>query len=96
MAAYLIIVNGALRDEPRFAKARQLAAEAIREHGGRFLVRGSEIELREGDWIPEHLVVVEFDSVEDARVFLASPDYHRIRKFREGTVNVGAVVAKGV
>jgi uncharacterized protein (DUF1330 family) len=38
-------------------------------------VRGGKVEVLEGDWSPERLVVLKFPSVEAARRFSDSPEY---------------------
>ena len=48
--------------------------EFIKKHGGRYIVRGSEPELMEGDWHPERVVVLEFPSTNKAKEFLGDPE----------------------
>lgn len=91
MKCYLIVVNGALRDEPRFREARRVAAEALEKYGGRALARSSLIEVDEGEWEPEHLLVVEFENTEAARDFLQSPEYEQIKTHREAPADVVTV-----
>ena len=38
-------------------------------------MRGGAIEVMDGDWSPDRIVVIEFDSVEQARAWLTSPEY---------------------
>ena len=63
MAGY-VIVHNEITDEPLFAEFRQRVAATIEAHGGRYLVRGGATEVIDGDWVPERIVVVEFDSVD--------------------------------
>lgn len=92
MKGYLIIVNGALRDEPRFREARRVAAKALRKYGGRALVRSTLLEVDEGEWDPDHLLVVEFENIEAARDFLHSSEYKQIKTYREAQADVVMVV----
>jgi len=55
----------------------------INQFGGRFIVRGGESEMLEGDAMPR-VVVIEFPSLDQARTFYHSPEYARARKLREG------------
>ena len=76
MAAYLV-VDIKVKAPQQILKYRELAQQAIARHGGRYLVRGGKSITLEGDWQPERLVVVEFASLEQARLFYDSPEYSR-------------------
>jgi uncharacterized protein (DUF1330 family) len=47
----------------------------IAEFGGKYLVRGGVTEVREGDWKPNRLVIVEFASIARAREWYESAEY---------------------
>ena len=52
MPAYLI-AEIEVTDPEGYAEYRQLTPAAIAAHGGRFIVRGGEIETKEGGWTPK-------------------------------------------
>jgi uncharacterized protein (DUF1330 family) len=81
MSAYLI-VDAKSSDPDRMGEYRRLAELAIGKFGGRYLVRGGAYQVLEGDWHPQRLVVVQFDSTEQARSFYDSPEYLAARKAR--------------
>ena len=64
--------------------------------GGRFLVRGGELAVLEGDWQPSRLVVVEFESLEAAKRWYSSPEYQEAKKLREGAASLRMVAVEGV
>lgn len=75
---------------------REQATAAVHHHGGRFVVRGGVAEVLEGAWTPpERLIVVEFDSVEQAKQFYASPEYQNARKMRENAGHMNLLVISG-
>ena len=74
MAAY-VISDVETRDPQGMTRYRTLAADSIAHHGGRYVVRGGPVETLEGGWTPEAIVVVEFDSADQARAWYASPEY---------------------
>lgn len=77
MKAYLL-VEAKVSDAQAYAAYKELAAVAIARHGGRYLARGGRIEVLEGNWqVPERLVIVEFDSPEQAKRFYDSPEYQQ-------------------
>ena len=65
-------------------------------HGGRYLARGGTTLTLEGDWEPERLVVIEFESIEAAQAWYDSGDYRDIRQMREGAGEWRMVVVDGV
>lgn len=61
---------------PELAQYRERAVPAIAQYGGRFIVRGKEkIQLEGQDNSLNTIIVIEFDSVDKARQWYASPEY---------------------
>lgn len=73
-------------DQDLIERYRPLAAASIEKFGGRYLVRGGDVECVEGARDPQRrLVVVEFPDM--ARAWYASADYAEALKVR----NAGAL-----
>jgi uncharacterized protein (DUF1330 family) len=66
MSAY-VLVDIEVTDPAEYELYRKIAYPVIAEFGGRYLVRGGTTDIREGDWNPNRLVIVEFESLERAR-----------------------------
>ena len=66
MSAY-IVVDGEVTDPVRYEAYKKLAQAAIAKHGGRYLVRGGETSVLEGEWQPRRIVVLEFPSASAIR-----------------------------
>ena len=81
--AYLV-VDAKSSDPLAMQRYRDLAQVAVANFGGRYLVRGAPYKVIEGDWRPQRLVVVEFPSMEKAKAFYDSPEYHVARAARAG------------
>ena len=81
--AYLI-VDAKSSDPQAMQRYRELAQVAVAQYGGRYVVRGGEYQVLEGDWRPQRQVVVEFPSPEQARGFYDSPEYLAARAARAG------------
>jgi uncharacterized protein (DUF1330 family) len=79
-----LIVDAKSSDPQAIQRYRELAQVAVAQFGGRYVVRGGEYQVLEGDWRPERLVVVEFPSLEQARRFYDSPEYLAARAARAG------------
>jgi uncharacterized protein (DUF1330 family) len=75
MPAYVISEVQVL-DETQGQQYRELAAASIALHGGRYIVRGAEPEVPEGDWpAAMRVVVVEFPTMERLRGWYSSREY---------------------
>lgn len=64
--------------------------------GGRFLVRGGEMCVLEGDWQPKRLVMLEFGSLDAAKRFYTSPAYRHARRLRDGAADLSMVAVDGI
>ena len=56
MPAY-VVVNVTVQDPEPYETYKQMAPPTIAAHGGRYLVRGGAVDVREGDWRPDRLVI---------------------------------------
>ncbi|MDG4839810.1 DUF1330 domain-containing protein [Micromonospora sp. WMMD967] len=63
--------------------------------GGRFIVHGGPIEVLEGDW-PGDLVIIEFPDLEGARSWYESPAYQEIKPLRTRHLAGEAILVEGV
>jgi uncharacterized protein (DUF1330 family) len=66
MPAY-VIADTDVQDPERYERYRAVSPDAIAAGGGRFIARGGEVVVLEGDWRPKRLVLLEFEDVEAAR-----------------------------
>ncbi len=70
--------------------------EIVERHGGRYHVRGGKVVPLFGDWRPERVILVEFDSMEQLRVCFGSEEYRRIAPLREQSTMSRSIVVEGV
>jgi uncharacterized protein (DUF1330 family) len=94
MSAY-VIANVRVTDAKQYEQYKQLSTLAIQAHGAEVCVRGGAVEVLEGDWQPERLVVLKFPTIEKARAFYRSPEYTRARQAREGAALMRLVIVEG-
>ena len=94
MKGYMLI-DTEIFDQEVFAEFRPKIAEAMQAHGGRFLVRGGTVEVTEGDWAFQRVVIMEFDSFERARGFVRSPEYAALQGLRERCTHSKTMVVEG-
>jgi uncharacterized protein (DUF1330 family) len=81
MSAY-VIANVDVHDPEAYEAYRCRTRETIELHGGRFIVRGGDIEVLEGDPKVRRLVIIEFADREAARRWYDSPEYQEIIPLR--------------
>ena len=63
--------------------------------GGRFLVHGADVDVREGPW-PGTVVVIEFPDTDAAAAWYESPDYQAILPLRTRHIDGSAIIVRGV
>lgn len=95
MAAY-IIADSNVTDPAAYEQYRARVPAAIAKHGGRFLARGGEVAVLEGDWSPRRVVVIEFPSLEAAKAFYDSPEYQAARALRAEAATIDMLAVAGV
>ena len=95
MTAY-VIVDIHVTDPVGYEEYKRLAPAAVELYGGKYIARGGRTEALEGDWLPNRLVILQFDSSEQAKKWLNSPEYKEARKMRHQTVNSNMVVIEGL
>ena len=95
MPAYVIVETDVTDPEP-YERYRDVAPASIAAHGGRYLVRGGELAILEGDWNPSRVVVLEFADLETAKRWYDSEEYGEARKLREGAASLNMVAVEGV
>lgn len=92
----LVIVDIQVTDPDRYEEYKRLASASIAAHRGRYLVRGGTSEVLDGEWTPRRLVVLQFDSVEQAKGWRASAEYAEAKKVREECARSNMIVVEGI
>ncbi len=95
MPAYLIAETDIL-DPEQYERYKAASPGAVAAGGGRFVVRGGELAVLEGDWNPPRLVILEFENLEAAKAFYESPEYQAAIKLREGAAKLNMVAVEGI
>jgi uncharacterized protein (DUF1330 family) len=95
MTAY-VIYQGQVTDPARYEVYKEQAAASIVAAGGRYVVRGGDIEVLEGDPPAGRTVVLEFPTMQAAVDWYRSPAYTEIRQLREGAAQARLYVIDGV
>jgi uncharacterized protein (DUF1330 family) len=91
MPGYFVLLVD-INDHDAYAEYVRAVPPTYARYGGRMTVRGPIVDMAEGALVAEkgtRLVVLEFDSVDQARSWWSSEEYQQIRKLREPPVSEG-------
>lgn len=95
MAAYLI-ANVEVTDPAGYEEYRKQVPATIAAYGGRYLARGGAMEVLEGDWVPNRVVILEFPSMVQLKTWYDSAEYRPLCQIRGRTTKSSVVVVEGL
>jgi uncharacterized protein (DUF1330 family) len=95
MTAY-VIVETDITDPEQFKRYMAVSPAAVAAGGGRFLVRGGDLAVLEGDWRPPRLVLLEFEDLDAVQRWYDSDAYREARKLRADAASFRIVGVQGV
>ncbi|MDP6822001.1 MAG: DUF1330 domain-containing protein [Dehalococcoidia bacterium] len=95
MSVY-IIADIEIKDEAAYREYQALVPATIEMYGGKYLVRGGEATVVEGDWATNRVVVLEFPDAETAQRWATSPEYAPVAEIRHRAANSKAIIVEGV
>ena len=94
MTAY-VIVDMTVTDTAKIEEYRRLAGASVAAYGGKFLVRGGRIEVLDGDWKPQRIIVIEFPGMEQAQQWRSSPEYGKACEIRDRAARTSMLLVEG-
>jgi uncharacterized protein (DUF1330 family) len=94
MSAF-VIAEARVSDPERYALAAKAAPGVLEAHGGRFLARGTDITVLEGDWNPSRLMVIRFPDMGAVRAWFDSAAYQEAKALRAGAADMRIVAIDG-
>jgi uncharacterized protein (DUF1330 family) len=83
------------KDENMFSEYRKAVPATLEVFGGKFIVRGGNLKLLEGEWLHPRLVIIEFPSREAAEGWYRSPEYQKIIGLRLSSAVTNFVIVEG-
>jgi uncharacterized protein (DUF1330 family) len=95
MTAYIIAEEN-VTDPEGFREYLKRVVPTIQHFGGKILAAGGTIETFEGDWHPNRLVILEFESVEQAKRWYTSDEFAPLKDIRLKTANTQGVLVQGI
>lgn len=104
-AKVYLILDISVHDQDTYAQYREKVEPIVERHGGRYVVRSGALSFDnnpasavispEGEWYPDRIIVLEFDSAERVRQFAESPEYQAIVHLRTTSSSTKSVLVNG-
>ena len=95
MAAYMIArVN--VTNWQRYKEYLEVTPATIAKYGGRFIARGAETLSLEGPEETRRVVILEFPSLEQAKLWYHSDEYQAAKKIRAGAAEAEFLAIDGI
>ena len=91
-----VITDVEVTDPGLFAEFRAKLDPTVEAHGGKFIVRGENIKIIQGDWSPNRLVVVKFPDFEAAMTWSQSPEFVELKDILDRSSNTDIIVIEGL
>ena len=94
MAAYFL-AEIEITNPTGYEAYRPLAAAAVQQYGGKFVMRGGVTEPMEGEWPNRRRVLIEFADMAAAKRWYFSPEYQAAIKIRQANSNGRTAILEG-
>jgi len=94
MSAY-VVYEAVITDAEQYERYKALADPSVAAAGGRYLVRGGEVETFEGA-TPARVVVLEFPTLAAAREWYRGEQYTAARALRDAACEARMFVVDGM
>ena len=96
MPSAYVIANVTVTNREQYLEYQKLSSIAVQAHGAEFCVRGGAVEVLEGDWTPDRVVILKFPSMAQAKAYYDSVEYQAAIQVRQGASVMRMVVVEGV
>jgi uncharacterized protein (DUF1330 family) len=94
MAAY-VILDVKIQDAERYAEYVKAGTSSVPQYGGKYIVRGGKVEVLEGPWQPNRMIVIEFANFDQANRWYHSPEYQAALPGRLRSAESKVVIVEG-
>jgi len=95
MVAY-VLAEVEVTNPEGYKEYTQIVPATIQKYGGRFLSRGMDHHVLEGEWPKLRRVLIEFPSSDAAKKWYASPEYEKPLAMRKANSKGRLILMEGV
>jgi uncharacterized protein (DUF1330 family) len=96
MSSAYIIANVTVNNPEAYEEYKRLSGIAMQAHGAEVCIRGGKVEVLEGDWTPNRVVLLRFKDAVQAKTFYDSTEYAAAIKVRKNISVMRMVLVEGV
>ena len=90
-----LIAESRTKDAEAYARYQAQVPDIISKYGGRYIVRGGSITPVSGDWSPERIIILEFESLDHLHRCFSSPEYRKIAPLHDTGADFRSVIVEG-
>jgi len=100
----LMVLDISVHDSIAYEQYRAQVEPMIVKYGGKYLVRSGGMSFEtdpstklipvEGEWNPDRLIILQWDSMDQLRSFSSSEEYKRVAQLRENAASTRSVIVK--
>jgi uncharacterized protein (DUF1330 family) len=94
MSVYMI-VEITVKNSELYSRYVEQVPQVVDKYGGRYLIRGGRATSLSGNWNPERIILLEFETVEQLQKCFGSPDYREIALLREQSITSKSIIVEG-
>jgi uncharacterized protein (DUF1330 family) len=96
MSAYCLFDNVEVTDTDALAEYASKTRGTVEAHGGRYLVIGGDVDVKEGTSMVHFPVLIEFPTLDAANAWYHSPEYAPLKRLRLSAGRFNAVFVEGL
>ena len=100
----LVVLEITVNDSIMYQQYRIKVKPIIKKYGGRYLVRAGgmtfdkdrerKVIQGEGNWNPDRLIILEWNSMEELQKFINSTEYQKVAELRKNSASTKSVIVK--
>ena len=96
MSSGYVIASVTVTNPEQYEEYKKWSTAAFAAHKAEICVRGGKVDVMEGDWQPDRVVIAKFESFDAAKAFYHSPEYGKASAAREGAAIMRLVCVEGL
>jgi uncharacterized protein (DUF1330 family) len=96
MPSAYIIANVTVNNQDQYQEYKRLSSIAMKTYRAEVCTRGGKVEVLEGDWTPDRVVVLKFPGMDEARSFYHSAEYGAAIQARKDISTMRMVLVEGI